>query len=176
MSVFLEIAEGLIAGGTLAAAWFAKASADASARVMQAQVYSDLMQSYDQDVMSNALRELGKWHEGRAVDFDTAINDWATEQVSARPSSACLERDRQRRLVSHFFHKASLLVEENMVQAGLKNEILALFGKQIMRDVVLPMDRALHIAQGSPSKNAMELEKRFLKVFFPGQPRRLTSA
>jgi hypothetical protein len=169
MSALLEIAESLIAGGTLAAAWFAKLSADSSAKAMQAQLYSDLIQSYDMDVMSNALRELANWRAGRAADFDTAVKDWAREQASERPSPACLELDRKRSFVSHFYHKASRLIEGGMLQAGLKDEIVALFGKQVMHDVVLPMDRAAHTAQKSPARNAMEQERRFLRAFFAGE-------
>lgn len=171
MTALLEIAESLIAGGTLAAAWFAKLSADSSAKAMQAQLYSDLIQSYDMDAMSNALRDLANWQAGRAADFDTAVKDWAREQASERPSAACLALDGRRRLVSHFYHKASRLIEEKMLQAGLRDEIVALFGKRVMREVVLPMDRALHAAQKSPPRNAMEQEQRFLRIFYADDAR-----
>jgi len=169
MSIVATVAQVLAAAGACAAAWYARQSAESSARAAQAQLFTQLADAYDTPEMAQALRSLRRWREDRATDFAIAVEDWATDQVSDRPSEATLARDTQRRLVSHFFGKAALTVEEHMLAGNTRDFVASLYGREVMRDVVLPMDRALHRRQGSPTADAFEMEKRFLRAFFPSR-------
>jgi hypothetical protein len=71
--------------------------------------------------------------------------------------------------VAHFFWDASLLIKDVLVTEALRQELLDLSGRTIMRDVVLVLELALHKADRTSTPTAMHKVERFLSVFCPGE-------
>ena len=90
------------------------------------------------------------------------MDGWAKTYVSSGGSSDAT--DSARRLVSHFFQKVTRIIDEGLVQGGLKEEFLSLSGKDLMYDIVIPLDRALakHLKTETAAEDFFE---RFQRVF-----------
>ena len=174
--------ETLIAVFTAGTAVFTAGTAAAAAlatratrRSTEAQVFSALMSEYGSREMSEALRELGAWEKGYSSSgqpFKQATDSWGKDLASPRPSDETLRRNEQRRLVAHFFWKTSSLIEEKFLRGGLAKELTSHAGKNVMLNVVLPLEMVLRSTIGADSAESVRLEDRFKRVFFPtGVPR-----
>ncbi len=158
------------AAALVAAAWAAVRSARDSQRAAQATLYTEIMSRYSSPEMAEALRYLANLQTIAEPSLEKFAASWAQSIASGRPiSDQVREIDHHRRRVAHLFWDASLLVNDGLITEGLRQELLDLSGRTIMRDVVLVLEVELHKAEKTPSPTAMHKVERFLSVFCPGE-------
>ena len=129
--------------------------------------YERLTADYNKLATSGALKRLRQFkekHDGKT--FDERVSDWVADVESTRPSELARELDHDRRSAGELFHKAAVLVLKGALDAEWADEIKRWSGKDIVRDVVLPMNRAKRERLGTSAAGSMDFEEKILKVFF----------
>jgi hypothetical protein len=164
---WLIAATVVIALSTAAAATAAFLAARATRRTTEAQLFSQLMSEYASPEMGKALRHLREAHRGWANDpqnrpLEQLVDAWAKKQASSGASGDPL--DSARRLVAHFFQKATRIIDEELVRGGLRDELLSLNGTELVHDIVIPLERAL-AKYLETEAGAKQFIQRFQQVF-----------
>jgi hypothetical protein len=174
----LVVATGVIAIATAGAAAGAFCAARATRRTSETQLFTQIMSEYASSEMGEALRHLRVQYSRWANDpsnrpFERLVEAWANTYATSGSSGD--RTDSARRLVSHFFQKVTRIVEEGLVRGGLRQEFLSLSGKDLMYDIVIPLDRALakHIKTEAGVEDFIE---RFQRVFPEKRPRAVQSS
>lgn len=160
-TVVIAIATGFAA----AAAWWA---ARATRRTTEASLFSQLMTEYASPAMSAALKQLAANLRGWSEDpqhrsFDELVDRWA--RITAQRGGAENVLNDARRTVSHFYRKATRMIEEGLLTGGLCTELADLSGRDLMHDMVIPMERALAKHLGDGCQDDPGYIGRFQRVF-----------
>jgi hypothetical protein len=163
----LVIGTLVIAGTTALAAAAAWRAAVATRRTTEANLFSQLMSEYASAEMEKALNLLANQRDLWLADpeertFQALVENWARIFVSKRQPN---ELNNARRRVSHFYQKASRLIDEDLVSGGLREELLHLSGRDLMHDIVIPLDRALAKQLGTDVAGDDAYLTRFILLF-----------
>jgi len=172
------IATVVIAVATAGAAMAAWKSAAATRRTAEAQLFSQLMTEYSSPDMGAALNRLREQQRAWSADpqgrsFDELVEAWARHV-----NDSLLEddpNDLARRRVASFFWKAARVISEGLLSGGLKEEVVEIGGKELVAEVVVPMElaRARLVGREEHARRQMAL---FFEKFQPRTalpPRRL---
>ena len=169
----------IVALFTGAAAWAAWASARASKRASEANLFSSLVAQYSAPEMLEALRALEQWRRSLTPDFTTGrragagaffegnVRGWAKNISSHDPSDQAQALNQQRRRVTQFFSLVARLIQEGELTAGFADELRELSGRHILYQVAIPMELALQEASATSNVVAMRRLERLRSVFFP---------
>ncbi len=167
----IAIATGFAAG----AAWWA---ARATRRTTEASLFAQLMSEYSSPEMSKALTYLAdlanSWRRdptGRS--FEQLVDSWAS--INAQNESD-VHTNNARRRVSHFYRKTTRIIEEKLISGGLRKELAQLSGRELMHDVVIPMERALARKLGTDHHEDLGYIDRFQRTFPKRHGRQISSA
>lgn len=157
----------IIAVATAAAAFATRSSAHAAKRTVEAQLYIQLMSEYSSADMAQAIlvlktNERGWRNDSEGRTFDQMLTRWAERIARGMPSDDPVNNARRR--VAHFFWKAARLIEEGLLTGGLRQAIQELNAKDLMYDLVTPMEQALARLQ-FPDLAAPTDFARFQKAF-----------
>jgi hypothetical protein len=167
----ITIATLVIAVATAAAAIAACVAAVATRRTTDANLFSQLMSEYSSPEMEKALNVLASQRDSWRADpegrtLQTLVDNWARIFVSKRHPD---ELNNARRRVSHFYQRVGRLMDEKLLSGGLREELMSLSARDLMHDIVIPLDRALaHELKTDASGDDAHLD-RFIRLF----PRRL---
>lgn len=162
-----------IAVFTLFAAIAAMIAAWSSDRAAQASLYSQLMDQYGSPEMLEALRQLILWRnqakhnrDAEVMSFHEVVDEWATAIQSPEPSQPIREQDIRRRRVTYFYSVVARLIDERRLSAGFAADLRSLSGREVLCEIVLPMERALRKARNArPDDGGAELLKRLERLF-----------
>lgn len=139
----------VIACATAVAAIAAWRAARDTRRTTEAQLFSHLMSEYSSPEMAKALSELMDTALGWETDplgrsFEDMVKNWARlRQQGSHPMGDA------RRRVSHFYRKVTRILQGGLVTGGLRSELEELNGRDVMHEVVIPIERALAEELGS---------------------------
>ena len=163
----IAVATVVIALATGVAAVAAAFAARATRRTTEAQIFSALMSEYASAEMGTALGQLRDAHRGWYRDPqgrqpEKLIEAWARRQVDVGAHGDLT--DSARRLVAHFYWKATRIIDEGLVRGGLKEELRSLAGKDLMYDIVIPLETLLSQELGTVESTLNHIE-RFRAVF-----------
>lgn len=166
-NAWIAVGTIVIALATAAAAFGARSSAVATKRAVEAQLFSQLMSEYSSPAMAEAILVLKTNERAWRTDsggqtFEQLIARWADRIGRGLPSDDPINNARRR--VAHFFWKAARLIEEGLLTGGLREAIQDLNAKDIVYDVVIPLEEALARVQFADVAAAAEFA-RFRRAF-----------
>jgi hypothetical protein len=173
LDVWIALGTGVIAVATGFAAAAAWRAATATRRTTEARLFVQLMSEYSSPEMAKAMNHLSRLADGWRKDpqgrpFEQLVDNWASIYARDRSDD---QTDNAQRRVSHFYRKVTRIVQEGLLRGGLRKEMLELSGRELMYEVVIPMEQALAKHLGTDWQADVGYLNRFRRVFPPRRPR-----